>query len=191
MISVHSPMRCFLAIPLPKSVITSLANGISLLRSNYFQHARWVKPDQIHLTLKFLGEIEKIRIAEIKSTMDNWNAHFHSYILSPEGFGAFPNLRFPHVLWVGIKDPTGGHANLVNHLENDMSKIGFPRELKNSVPHLTLARIRDPGHSRTLPENVIIFDNMPVFSVNSIQLIESKLSAGGARYQVLHQVYLR
>ncbi len=126
MIPVKSPVRCFLAIPLPESVVTSLADRISSFRLNQFQHARWVKPEQLHLTVKFLGEIEKTRITEIKSMMDDWNGHFQSYILCPGGFGAFPNFRHPRVLWVSIKDPTGCHADLVNQLENDMAKSVFP-----------------------------------------------------------------
>jgi len=134
-------LRSFLAIELPshtRSEIGKLQERLRTCRAD----VRWVVADRIHLTLKFLGNIEEEKIADISAVMDQAAAHRGPFTVSVKGLGAFPSTRNPRVIWLGLD---GWEANLLplqQEIEAGLGAVGFERENKAYRPHLTLGRVK-------------------------------------------------
>ncbi|MBN1879789.1 RNA 2',3'-cyclic phosphodiesterase [bacterium] len=185
-------IRTFLAIPIPRPVIDRLADLINTLRKNgSFPEAKWSRPDQIHMTVKFFGDVESHRIPLIIQKIGNYSMKFRSYSMLLDYLDAFPDRRQPRVLWIGVRRIPEDHHNLIDSLEQVSTELGFAPDKKSAIPHLTLARIRHPKPVKWPDDSVCvkIFDNIPCFHINSIQLLASNLSPTGATYQLLNEVF--
>ncbi len=175
-------MRAFIAIDLPDPVRAALAKAQESFR-RLCSDARWTRPDGIHLTLKFLGQISDARVTQVNEALSNAGA-FEPFSIEVAGFGFFPNARRPRVFWAGVAAPPA-LAELGARVEVEMEKIGFAREERDFSPHLTLARFKD---SRPQPElssavAAAAASSVGKFEVSEFFLFESKLSPHGAQYQ--------
>ncbi len=179
-------MRLFIAINLPPEERDRLQRAAGVLRSARLP-VRWVGTDALHLTLKFLGEVPDARLPSIEQALLRAAVGFPHFDLELRGLGAFPDLRSPRVVWVGVHAPEE-MAQLAGALEDAMAELGFPREQRAFSPHLTLGRAeRDArsGDFRTLAELAADFTFRAEVRAQSADLMRSHLSPRGARYERL------
>ena len=166
------------------------------LRSNLGDSAlRWVRPQAVHLTLRFLGESTPEKLAEVGEIMPQVCGHHPPLTALVGGLGRFPGGSRPRVIWVGVQEPTGGLKEVQAELEMRIAELGYPTEERSFHPHLTLARVRreiSPAGLRRLSEQL---DHMGVgdlgqLEITHLSLMRSQLGAGGASYSRLSWVEL-
>ena len=175
-------MRAFIAIDLPESIRAALGRKQDLFRS-VGPEKGWTRPEGIHLTLKFLGEISDAQVKEVCQSLKNLG-QFESVAIGLKGFGFFPDARRPRVFWVGVDAPA--HlSQLAERIEEAMGKIGFAREERPFRPHLTLARFRMPQPQPALQALLTeqAEQELGNFTVSEFFLFESKLLPQGAEYR--------
>ena len=175
-------MRAFIAIDLPEPLRAALADAQQSFRSAC-REARWTRPEGIHLTLKFLGEISDAQTKQVVEAMTQTGA-FEPFTVEVKGFGFFPQAHRPRVLWAGVAAPPA-LAGLAARVEGHMEKIGFAREDRAFAPHLTLARFQVPRPQPALEAAVAAraAESLGKFEVSDFFLFESKLSPQGAQYR--------
>ncbi len=148
---------------------------------------RWVRPDGIHLTLKFLGDTPTEGLDAIALAMARAAARIQPFAVQVQGTGAFPSLRAPRVVWLGLSEQAELLGELQAGLEAALEREGFPKEQRGFSPHLTLGRINgrlSPLQLEALAEGLRQIDAFafPAIPVEAISLIESQLDRSGARY---------
>ena len=183
-------IRCFIAIELPGELKKELAELITLLKRRSPSIMRWVDPQGIHITLKFLGEVSEELIVEIESAMDESVKGVHPFQLEIGGTGAFPNMNRPELIWVGVKGEMEKLVALHTKIEDNMELLGFPKEKRPYSPHLTLGRVRNeaPDFDRQRLGKLIsssTFTSLVPMKVTAIHLIRSQLTQPGPIYTVL------
>lgn len=184
-------LRSFIAIELPERV----RSAISELQQELKQRKadiRWVKPDSIHLTLKFLGDTdEKIldRIAEATKAACGGYGRFD---LETKGVGVFPDMRAPRVLWLGISD-NDSLTGLQKDIENGLATIGFSPEKRRFRPHLTIGRFKSSFGKEGLYDKIEEHKDISLGSieVKSVFLIKSELTSSGAEYTKIAGIDLK
>jgi len=177
-------MRLFIAVSLPSEVRDRLQRDGGALRAASLP-VRWVSSEALHLTLKFLGEVAETRLAEIEGAMTRVAGEVAPFQLELRGLGAFPNVRNPRVIWVGVQAPPE-LARLAAGLEEGMAGLGFPREDRPFSAHLTLGRAERAaraGDFRPLAGLVADFPFRAEVEARSADLMRSHLSPRGARYE--------
>ena len=185
-------MRTFIAIELPGDLKQAIARVQDQLRGSGAS-ANWTRPEGIHLTLKFLGEVPDVRALEIIAAMEGASQGIGRLSIAVEGAGAFPNAKVPRVLWLGVKGDIEKLAKLQVAVEDAMERLGFEREDRKFSPHLTLARIRFPRPRDNWP-NVIegIRDvKLGSFEAGHLSLMKSELRREGAVYTEVGRVELK
>jgi len=189
-----SKIRSFLAIELPSAI----AKGIERVQYSLKQsHAdvRWVEPSRIHLTLKFLGHIPFKQVTEITKAVEEAMRGILPFHLEVSGLGAFPNLKQPRVIWIGIGGETDKLSSLQQNIDSALVPFGFAKEEHPFVPHLTLARIRQtasPRERRTFGDLVtsISFESKYDIAVDAISMMISRLTPALSIYTRLAILYL-
>ncbi len=134
-------IRSFLAIELPKPILKKIEEVQGDLRSTHAD-VRWVSPDKIHLTLKFFGNIEESRVDLILKSIEEPIRNTLPFSLKVRGVGAFPSLKNPRVIWMGLVDGKEGLTSFQKQIESQLEKIGFQPEDRPFHPHLTLGRMK-------------------------------------------------
>ncbi len=169
-------LRTFVAIELPGRVREALERHIRRLRQQLPGSFRWVKPESVHLTLKFLGDIEEAQASAIAEALRRSLAGHPQFDLRTGRLGCFPNAKRPRVVWMGVEGDLDALAGLQLKVEEACTDLGFEREKRRFVPHLTLGRA-----SRSAP---VSLDKAPgesePFTVTRISLMKSELTPGGA-----------
>ena len=182
-----SSWRLFIAIELPATLRRRVQDHIDQLKKALPDaRASWTREENLHLTLKFLGDTPVNRVEALSQAAARAAAQVSPFEVIIGGCGAFPTRGQPRVLWIGIEDPTGAQNKLYRALEDECARAGFPREARPFHPHLTIARLRQPHGARRLVElhEEIGFDPVPV-NVSDVCLIRSELKSGGSRYTVI------
>lgn len=146
----------------------------------------WTRPESIHLTLKFLGEIDPGRVEEISRVLEGAAKSHPRFIVSAGGVGGFPTLKAPRVVWVGI-DGGPELKGLQTDIDGRLGDIGFERDGREFTPHLTLCRIKSMADSRALGglASGLKAEKMLDFEAGSFILFESRLNPRGAVYTAL------
>ena len=134
-------MRTFIAIELSSEIKESLAQAQSHLKYAGAD-VKWVTPENIHLTLKFLGEIPEEKCENVKAALDEIAKTTASFELSIKDIGAFPNIEFPRVIWIGLDKGAKESTELAAKVDEALSKLGFAKETRPFAAHLTIGRIR-------------------------------------------------
>ncbi|MBN1370069.1 MAG: RNA 2',3'-cyclic phosphodiesterase [Dehalococcoidaceae bacterium] len=189
-------IRLFVSVELPVEVKQELGKLQDRLRPNGLENLKWVAPESIHITLKFLGYVKPEMVGDIEQEIDETASAFGAFDIGLKGLGAFPSLSRPQVLWVGLSGEVGRLQMLAGQLEEQFTKLGFAAEKRRFVPHLTLARVRPgtlPGELQALAEAVskTSFNFAYPVKVNSVNLMQSRLAPEGAVYTRLHQARLK
>jgi len=193
----HNPeqIRSFIAIELPEEAKKGLARLRKELEREEHRFVKWGDPGGIHLTLKFLGNIPSKRVTEITEAMGKAAQGISPFHLEISGLGAFPSLRQARVFWVGIGGELDNLSRLQQNIDSALAALGFAKEERSFVPHLTLARIRQgasPLERRSFGELVgsTIFEDKYHVGVGAINLMRSQLMPAGAIYTCLSTVGL-
>lgn len=183
-------IRAFIAIKLPEECIL----GLKSLEDQFNRDWRgisWVRPETIHLTLKFLGEIDPGRVDEIANVLIEASSGIAAFAVEIEGVGGFPNLKSPRVVWVGVKE-NPALAKLQQNIDEGLKDLGFEKEDRPYRPHLTLCRVKSPKDGRELGR--LVEEARPNikmdFRADSFVLFESVLSPKGARHTPLKTISL-
>jgi RNA 2',3'-cyclic 3'-phosphodiesterase len=189
------PIRSFIAIELPEPVKAELKQIADRIKSADPTCAKWVDPNSIHLTLKFLGNVDAGKVDSIVDAMKDAALASAPFQLELQGLGAFPNLHRAQVVWVGVSGDIDKLQTFQKNLESNLEKLGFAPEGRVFSPHLTLARVRDyvtPLQRQSLGNliNTQKFTSSQVIPVNSISLMKSQLTRSGAIYTELQVVPL-
>ncbi|XUX00334.1 MAG: RNA 2',3'-cyclic phosphodiesterase [Dehalogenimonas sp.] len=190
MIERVSPIRAFIAIELPESVKRELSGLQRQLQVQPSERIKWVAPEGIHLTLKFLGWFASDRIEQVKSAIAKSIAGTGPFELRLSDLGAFPNLRRMNVIWCGLSGDLTKLSALQQSVEKYVSPLGFPTESRAFSPHLTLARLRDEVTSEVKQKLALKItrtkvDPDPTIQVDSVSLMQSTLFPTGAVYTEL------
>lgn len=184
-------MRCFIAIDVPEDIKEKISKLIENL-DHKTKGIKWVTPRNIHLTLKFLGEIEDKQVHLIRDRLEILSLRHSVFELSISDVGGFPNLKNPKVLWVGIHS-SEKLINLYNDLEDIMYEIGFEKEDRKFSPHLTIARIKDRIDADLILKPFMEYKNylFGKMKVSEIILMKSILKPSGAEYSKLYTFKLK
>lgn len=180
-------VRAFLAIDLPGEERERIADIQARLKGA-LDGVRWTRPEGIHLTLKFFGDIDENEIASISDIVERTAKGYEGLFLKMGKLGAFPNNRRARVLWLGVEGETDKLASLQGSMEDAFEALGFVRERRSFKPHLTLGRARSSrGMIMGLPEVMerIRYESAAPFSAEGLTLFKSDLLPGGAVYTKL------
>jgi RNA 2',3'-cyclic 3'-phosphodiesterase len=181
-------MRTFIAIELPSEIKSALASLQTELR-RAGADVSWTRPENIHLTLKFLGEVDERRIGEVEKVCVASATEFQPFTLSLNETGVFPNARQPRILWAGLAGEIEKTVEMRKRLDDGLSLIGFEREEKDFRPHLTIGRVKS---NRKIRELLALAGARQVptlsFVVTEIVLMKSELHPAGARYTPVAKV---
>ncbi len=184
-------MRLFIAIELPPEILQGIAKVQEELRKTGAA-ANWTRPEGIHLTLKFLGEVEELKTQEILQALSGAAQGSGKLNLEVAGAGAFPNIKNPRVLWLGVAGDIDKLSALQVSVENAMTGLGFEREERKFSPHLTLARIKFPKPRDNWQQKIEGIRDVKIgaFEAAHISLMKSELKREGAVYTEVGKVEL-
>jgi len=177
-------MRIFLAIALPPEVAGNIAAIQRRLKKTLQGDVRWVRPEGIHLTLKFFGEATPEEAAKLAAVVAGPAGAAAPFVLEVRGLGAFPDAHRPRVIWLGIAGETGALLSLQRDLERALAGAGFPREERPFRAHLTLGRVKVPPGVVGLARAVAAEEGAGAgrIPVGEVALFKSELTPRGAVY---------
>ncbi len=178
--------RAFIAIELNEVVHSGLASLQSILKKSNAD-VKWLESGSIHLTLKFLGNIEMQKIKAIENILNETAAGVEPFVLTLKGIGAFPKLDHPRVIWAGAESGASQSKQLVKTIEEKLEIIGIPREEREFYAHITLGRVKSQKNIQNL-EKIIAATEFAAGSavdVNHLTLFKSQLSREGPVYTPL------
>lgn len=188
------PIRAFIAFPLPDPVVAHLRTLQESLREAGLDDLRFVRPENIHLTLRFLGDVDPSAVNAIAAALTEAAAETAPLSLTARGIGAFPTVRKSRVVWAGLAGDTADLIAFQGRVAAALEPRGFPGERRRFSAHLTLARARDrrpvdPERLVAAMESLNALASPP-FSAGELVLFQSDLRPGGAVYTPLRRVPL-
>jgi 2'-5' RNA ligase len=184
-------IRAFIAISLPESVLESMVNAQETLKKSGFK-IRWVRKEGMHLTVKFLGDIDRGDVESIHGAMERATKASAPFVLQGEGVGVFPDFKRPRVVWAGITGDGDVLRALQRDLDLQLNGLGFPKEKRLFQGHLTLGRIKDRMDGAKLGKALRALGDFRTasFTVQSLILFQSELRPDGAVYSTLAEARL-
>lgn len=179
--------RIFAAIQLSDKARRKIGDYINRLRRGHRNlRVGWEKREKLHLTMKFLGDLDEERLEDLHGAVKKTATQIAPFVVDISGTGVFPNPKNPRILWLGIRNPERNLAGLNRVLETECARAGFAREKRAFKPHLTIGRLRQPYHSTDLVAEHLASNIEPVsFAAGTIAVVESKLQPTGSVYSVL------
>ena len=184
-------VRTFVAITLHGSLHNTLSEIVSKLSSANAK-VKWVKPENVHLTLKFLGNVEEERLPEVFSACERAAEGVSPIDLEMRALGCFPDTKSPRIVWLGIERGVEAVKRLQERVENEFTAVGFSREEKAFKAHLTIGRVKGKqGMSRLcrlLEEERNIF--VGVMHAEKISVMKSKTLPAGPVYSEMKAIPL-
>jgi len=181
-------IRAFLALDPPPEVLRKIADIQGMLRMNIQGALKWVRPEGIHLTLKFFGAIAAKAVSAVSEVVAGQAAGARPFNLEAKGLGVFPDTRRPRVLWLGIGGEVERLSALQQAIDQGLEACGYPREQRPFRAHLTLARIKSPQGLGGL-DGVLTAkgsESAGKFTATGLTLFKSDLTPKGAIYTVLN-----
>jgi len=189
-------IRAFIAIPLPAPLLEKISAVQRQLEKRVSPHSvRWVHVEGIHLTLKFLGDTPTDKLPAIRQVLAAVARLAPACTFAVGGLGCFPNPRRPHVVWVGVHEPSGRLVALQDSIEEVLAPLGYAPEERGFTPHLTLGRVQQrasSGDAARIGEVVAStqVERLAEVSADHFALIRSVLKPTGAEYIVLEEFLL-
>lgn len=178
-----SDLRLFVAINFSDAVRSRIADAVAPLREAGYP-VRWVRPELVHLTLKFLGDVDPDKVDGVGSALGETVPRSRAFVLPVGGAGAFPTARKPRIIWVGCEGVPA--LELLQHeIERAMSDVGFPIEGRAFRPHLTVGRVRrdaSPVAFAGLEADLAAVKIAEDPLIEAVDLMESQLGPGGPKY---------
>lgn len=188
-------LRSFVAIDVPDQAKRALLDLVEKLKGQGVPGVRWVRPEGVHLTLKFLGNVDAAMIDPILRGIEAAAQGTPPFHLQLGDVGVFPSPGSPRVIWVGLKGDLEVLLTLQERIEGAMKGLGIPPEERNFVPHLALGRVQQgvPSVQRGLIGQALTslaLKETPGWRVESVNLMRSQLKPAGAVYNRLGQIHL-
>lgn len=190
-------MRVFVAISLPNEVRKAI-HTVALKLREKGDPASWVRPENMHLTLRFYGEVPEEKVKQLSDWLSERLPLHERPLLLARGVGAFPSITRPSVLWAGVETLSGSLEPVQRDTELGAREIGLPAEPKPFHPHITLARLRRPGKEcactgllASFQENGHVPEFGREFCAESVVLFSSVLTPRGPVYKVLREMRLK
>jgi len=169
-------LRLFIAALLPEDIKRRISDYINGLKPD-IEGVKWEKPDKLHVTLKFLGEVDDTKLAQINNTLESLYRKQSPFKMSITRFGGFPGLRSPRVLFVGLSE-NEELSKLHAEIQEQLSALGFQTDSRKFIPHVTIGRVKKKfGIKDTLP-----LPEKTAFEIRKIGVIKSELNKGGSVY---------
>jgi len=189
---VSDTIRAFIAVDASEGVQKELCQLIRPWR-DYPKAIRVVKPEQLHLTLKFLGNITDTQKEEVIQVLETVAAHHKPWDLEFKGLGAFSSWARPHVVWIGVGEGSQEVKALAGDVEKQLSQKGFAKEERSFQVHLTLGRVKFPRLPQELSDTIqqSLEFKTSITPVKAIYLYRSHLSSEGPRYECLKAIPLK
>jgi len=186
-------LRAFVAIELPPLAKEHLREILAHLRRAVPAGIRWGNPEGIHLTLKFLGNVEAQQVPALQHSLERAVRGQQHFTLHLQGLGAFPNLRAPRVLWVGLVGEVEALRRLHRRVDEELVALGFASEERKFAPHLTLGRVRErlsKWEAERLSASLesIAVDSGLEIAATGVSLMQSTLLPSGAVYGQIAEV---
>ena len=182
-------IRSFIAVELPDELKSRLEQLETRLKSETQAPVKWVNPDSIHLTLKFLGNIDAAMTGDITTVMEKAVEGIPPFRLEVKDLGVFPNVRRVQVAWVGLSGEVDKLRQVQQYLESNLEQLGFTSESRAFTPHLTIARLRNqasPDERQRFGQLITATSfEASTINVNAISLMRSQLTRQGAIYSRL------
>ncbi len=185
--------RLFVAVEFPKEIKQAIAN-IQKTCSLTGADVKWVEPENIHLTLKFLGSFISGKISAANEEILKQFSGQNKIETELSGLGCFPSLSKVRIIWIGLEDKDNKLASIADKLDGIFTQFGVEKEDRRFQPHITLGRVRSNKNLLALIEKINEANknfNRINFTVNNITLFESKLSSSGPTYSIIHQTRLK
>jgi 2'-5' RNA ligase len=189
-------LRTFIAIALDEE----LRSNLDRLQENLSERmpprsVRWVRPEGIHLTLKFLGDTQPQLVDRVKAALEQAATQIRPFSFTVGGLGCFPSTRRPRVVWVGLHEPSGRLAHLRDCIEAEVAPLGFPTERRPFSPHLTLGRVQRRASSSEVREigQVVAASTLGTvdeMAVTEVLFMKSDLRPTGAVHTILGRARL-
>ncbi|OED30870.1 RNA 2',3'-cyclic phosphodiesterase [Methanosphaera sp. WGK6] len=177
-------MRAFLAIELNDYLKTNINKTQQILQESESAQIKYVENENLHLTLKFFGDINERKQKQITNLINQTTPHYNPYTLKLAKIGTFPNITHPKVIWTGAKDKNKNTINIIKELDDSFNKIGFKKE-RNIIPHITIGRVKEIKNITKLTEtlNNIQYNYHGKMEVSKICLKSSQLTPNGPIYK--------
>lgn len=184
-------MRCFIAVDIPEMVKKEVMRATERARKSH-RDLKWVEEENLHITLKFLGEVEREKIEKVKRVLDMITRAEAPFNLTTSEFGTFPKRGALRVFWLGIEGDLDEIKKLQERIEKELLKIGFDREDREFTPHLTLARAKRYSRERVTLDDLDLNEvKGKSFRINEVVLYESILRPEGPLYKKISVFKLR
>jgi len=179
-------MRAFIAVELPDAVRAALARVQQALAESRAD-VKWVEPENLHLTMRFLGELSDAQGETVTQLVERVAASNPPVTMSLRELGAFPSAGSPRVVWVGVGQGQDALRNVAKQLEGGLQHLGLPGEEREFAAHVTLGRVRSPKNRAQLVEHLtaVSWTPPPPWSVERLTLFQSTLTSAGPLYAVL------
>lgn len=181
-------LRCFIAIEIPDPVKREIAEMTDILKK-YDADIKWVTVENLHVTLKFLGNTPEKSVPEIRASLSNAVSSFQPFYIKINGTGVFPSKKFPRVIWVGVEN---GEAlpKLAADIDRSISLLGYKEEEREFKPHLTLGRVRSRKGTTSIVNELDNFKakEFGLFTADRIKLMRSELKPKGPEYSCICEV---
>lgn len=184
-------IRTFIAVEIPDTVRKKLVRDIDALR----EHAplvKWAKPENLHLTLRFLGDVKENDLDELFDAVSDAVAESEPFALEIRGIGAFPNWRHPRVVWAGCAEGDREASRLAGLVESACVDLGYERERRPFRAHLTLGRVKEPSHALGLYDAAKMLEDKPFgyVDVDEVVVFMSSLRRTGPVYAPMARIPL-
>ncbi len=188
----HPKIRTFIACKIPEDILKAVQTVQAQLKIFDLKHIRWTRPEGIHLTLKFLGDIPLDDVVSVGEAMVKAAGDQAPVSIAARGIGVFPGYNRPRVLWIGLSGQMHELSGIQQRLDTALIKIGFPGETRPFRGHLTIGRIRGPVDSHRFHQALRAAEHFEsrTFTIKNIIFFQSELHPDGAIYTQLKTVPL-
>jgi RNA 2',3'-cyclic 3'-phosphodiesterase len=182
-------LRCFVAVGIPGPLKEAVAGAIEALKK-CGADVRWVAVENVHLTLKFLGETDESMVVRISDALSERLSSYSPFCINISGVGCFPDIRRPRVIWVGIEE-SPALKKLAGEVESLLADFGYPADDRAFSPHLTIGRVRSPKGIRGMMKDLekLAAYSFGAMEIESVSLMKSELRPAGAEYGSLAEIH--
>lgn len=180
-------MRLFIAINLTNRNKTLIKNKVKLIKNNVEEKVKWVKMENWHITIKFLGDVNKNQLSAIKNKIKEIK-DFNEFYFQINKLDAFPNISYPKVIYLGVDQGKNKLIEINEEIEKKLFELNFEKEQRDFTPHITIGRSKDYTNINKLSNSLSEFNKQNYFiniysKVENISLMKSELKQDGAEYE--------
>ncbi len=187
-LTVGKTLRLFVACDIPELVKDEIDRFAGFLKKHGVD-VKWTRKENLHLTLKFFGNISSERVEEIKKSLTSLKTGIKPFSVHFSGVGAFPDIHKPSIIWIGVDKGESALKVLAETIDAGFSRTGFEKEKRDYSAHLTLGRVKDPRYSAKLTRALksASFSSVEAIPIEHITLYKSVLTSEGPVYEAIER----